>query len=74
MATSWCHMTEEAPGQKMAKNAKRLYEEGVMNTAAWHKRMREDQRKTLLKKGEADDHKRGAVSPLGGDGWWSNAS
>lgn len=53
------------------ENAKRLYEEGVETTKAWHGRLNEDT-KVKLKGKPKDDHTRGAVSPLGGDGWWQN--
>ena len=57
---------------KMENRALEVYRAGQPVTDAWHKRMREDQRVIALKKGEADDHKRGATSPLGGDGWWKD--
>jgi hypothetical protein len=73
-------MTEETPGQKMAQNARRLYEEGIETTKAWHAKltwhgkMTQPQKQALLQKQPLDDHKRGATSPLGGDGWWNNGN
>lgn len=66
-------MAEETPGQKMAKNAKRLYDEGIETTKSWHSKLvwPENRPKGAA---NANDHKRGCVSPLGGDGWWTHGS
>jgi hypothetical protein len=53
-----------------AKQALKVYEEGQRQTNEWHKRMRERDERLPPRPAPKDDPKRGAVSPLGGAGWW----